>query len=168
MQRPHGIGCGSQFARSLFGPRIPAKQRFRAARSARSGRSSRPQGAERSSVHWPWSMLTKTRREVNADGADGRVKWNGSKQFRRRAAWPLVRSPVAASDGRGSSSIGARSSGSQSHLAVVSVGTQVASRRAAVTTGVLASACSPLRLQAGRALEPEIGTRYPLAQSLLP
>ena len=79
MQRPHGIGCGSQFARSLFGPRIPAKQRFRAARSARSGRSSRPQGAERSSVHWPWSMLTKTRREVNADGADGRVKCNGSK-----------------------------------------------------------------------------------------
>jgi len=115
----------------------------------------------------PWSMLTKTRREVNADGADGRVKWNGSKQFRRRAAWPLVRSPVAASDGRGSSSIGARS-GSQSHLAVVSVGTQVASRCAAVTTGVLASTCPPLRLQAGRALDPEIGTRDPLAQSLLP
>ena len=106
--------------------------------------------------------------EVNADGADGRVKWNGSKQFRRRAAWPLVRSPVAASDGRGSSSIGARSSDSQSHLAVVSVGTQVASRCAAVTTGVLASTCPPLWLQAGRALEPEIGTRDPLAQSLLP
>ena len=46
-----------------------------------------------------WSRPAAT--VANADGADGRVKWDRSKRLRRRAACPLVRSP--ASDGRGSS-----------------------------------------------------------------
>ena len=56
-------------------------------------------GCRRSNAHWSRPAATV----ANADGADGRVKWDRSKRLRRRAACPLVRSPVAASDGRGSS-----------------------------------------------------------------
>ena len=61
-----------------------------------------------------------------------------------------MRSTVAASDGRGSSFIGTQRRFAVSP-AVASVGAQVAGRRAAATTGRLASTCSLLRVQAGRA-----------------
>ena len=80
-------GGGGQSARSLFERRLPAEQRVRAARHARSGCASRPPGAELGRRRRPmYSMLITAGRVANADGADGRVKWSGSRRLRRRAA----------------------------------------------------------------------------------
>ena len=89
---------------TLSSPCRTASKRRVHARPARSGRENPPPGAE-----WLpsfqcapcWSRPAAT--VANADGADGRAKWDGSKRLRSRAACPLVRSPAAASDGRGSS-----------------------------------------------------------------
>ena len=89
-------------------PRLPAEQRVNSEfmlgpRAAVARIPHQVQnGCRRCNAHLAcWSRPAAT--VANADGAEGRVKWEGSKRLRSRAACPRVRSPVAASDGRGSS-----------------------------------------------------------------
>ena len=88
-------------------PRLPAEQRGNSEfmlgpRAAVARIAHQVQTACRRTLVPMRTLLVKTAATVaNADGADGRVKWDERKRLRSRAACPLVRSP--ASDGRGSS-----------------------------------------------------------------
>ena len=77
-------------------PRLPTEQRVTTSSCSARAQQSResPTRCRMVAVVPMRTLLVKTRRDRGqADGADGRVKWDRSKRLRRRAACPLVRSP---------------------------------------------------------------------------
>ena len=142
-------GSGGQFARSLFLAHLPDESRARAARQVSAASAWFANQVQNGRSAPMRSMLPESRRHGHGQWP----RWSARMNWGHALAWSC-RLTAGATDRRGErrpqSSNPLVRTLPAAHM-LVSVGVQVAGRRAAAPTGSFASACSALRVRAGRA-----------------